>query len=120
MRMEVKRGFFETREQVYDDLKKTGFWPTTFVSDAAPTLPVHWHEGEIHGYVIEGTPWVLDGETQERVELRPGDKLILPPGSLHAEGESNETVVYIVALPEPGPLLEALAMHDPEDPKRPA
>ena len=32
MAVEVVKGFFEKRDQVLDDLKASGYWPTTFVS----------------------------------------------------------------------------------------
>ena len=58
MGIEIIRGFFATKEEALDDIKATGFWPTTFRSPAsapgAPELPPHWHDVDIHGYVIEG------------------------------------------------------------------
>jgi hypothetical protein len=35
-----------------EDIRDTGYWPTTFVSNKSPELPVHYHD--IIGYVIEG------------------------------------------------------------------
>jgi len=113
---EVHRNFFETREQVRDDIRSDGYWPTTLASKPAPALPLHWHDSEVHGYVIEGRTWVLDDDTGEGVEIGPGDKLVLPRGALHAEGETTETMIYIVALPEPRPFDDFLRMRKPEEP----
>jgi len=115
MGIEVYRNFFDDREQVLEDIKADGFWPTTLVSKPSPALDVHWHDSEIHGYVIEGRTWVLDGETGERVDIGAGDKLIIPLGTLHAEGETTETMIYIVALPEPRPFDEFLRMRSPDE-----
>ena len=115
MGITVHRGFFRSRDEVLDDIKANGFWPTTYVSTPSPTVPVHWHDSEVHGYVIEGKAWVLDGETGDRVDLAAGDKLVLPAGTLHAEGESRERVVFIVALPEAVPFDQFLRMHEPEE-----
>ena len=115
--LEIHRNFFETREEVLRDLIATGFWPTTFVSNASPELPVHWHDEEIHGYVLEGETYLVDGETGDHVPFGPGDKLVLPAGTLHAEGAVAERMVYIVALPRPSNLEPVLQMRDPAEQK---
>lgn len=119
MSVQVLKQFFATKEQALEDIVKTSFWPTTFVSEASPPLDVHWHDTDIHGYVIEGHTWVLDSESGERLQVAEGDKLIIPAGTLHAEGETRERVVYIVAVPDPRPVFEFLKMHAPDDPDRP-
>ena len=75
MGFEIQRGFFDSLEQVLDDVKKTGYWPTTFVSPASPELPLHWHEADVNGYVIEGSTYLLD-EHGKRLPFEKGDKLI--------------------------------------------
>ena len=99
MALDIRKHFFETRSEVMHDLAKTGFWPTTFVSPESPELPIHWHDVEVHTYVLEGETYVVDGETGEPIPVGAGDKLVLPAGTLHAEGVVAERVVYIVALP---------------------
>ena len=59
------------------------------------------------GYVMEGKSYVLN-EKGERVELGAGDKLILPAGAVHAEGEVTERMVYIVGISKPENLFDAL------------
>ena len=113
--MTVEKGFFETREDVMNDIAGTGFWPTTFTSENSPELPLHHHKQDIIGYVMEGSTYVLD-ENGERVEITQGDKLVIPQGAWHAEGKVTERVVYIVTLPEPMPFLEALMPLDPKGP----
>ena len=115
--MRVIHDFFETKEQVLDDIKKHDLWPTTYVSDRMQELPLHWHDVDNHGYVISGSSYVLD-EQGERIPLDPGDKLLIPAGALHAEGEVTDRMVYIVGLSEPANLFEKLTMLDPAD--RPA
>ena len=107
----VMKNFFQTREEALEDIKKTGFWPTTLVSPPTDALPLHWHECEIHGYVIQGHTYVLVGREGRRVDIGPGDKLVLPPRSIHAEGESAEEVTYIVTLPDTRPLGEAIDLN---------
>lgn len=55
----------------------------------------------------------LLNENGERCELSPGDRLIIPAGALHAEGQVTEPVTYIVTTREPQPFVEALSMLDP-------
>ena len=44
-----------------------------------------------------------------------GDKLIIPAGALHAEGEVSARMVYIVGIPEAANLFERLTLLDPKD-----
>ncbi len=48
MSVEIHKRFFKDRNEVMEDLKKTGFWPTTYVSAPSPALPVHWHDVNIN------------------------------------------------------------------------
>ena len=54
-------------------------------------------------------------EKGEKVELNPGDKLHIPAGAIHAEGEVEERMVYIVGISEPANLLEKLTLLDPKE-----
>lgn len=110
----VHEKFFESREDVMDDLKRTGFWPTTFVAGASPGLDVHWHAEEVHAYVMEGETSFLDAESDRRLPVGPGDKIVVPPRTLHAEGAIADRVVYIIAVPEAVPPDAFLVQRPPE------
>ena len=115
----IEKGFFTTKDEVLQDIRKSGFWPTTFISDSSPELPIHYHEQDILGYVMSGKTYVLD-EDGQRIDIGPGDKLTIPKGAWHAEGKVDETVVYIVTLPDPTPFHVALDMKEPKGPWPPA
>ena len=83
MGFEIHRGFFDSLEEVLEDVKKTGYWPTTLVSPASPELPLHWHDADVNGYLMQGSTYLLD-EHGTRLPFEKGDKLILPKGALHA------------------------------------
>jgi gentisate 1,2-dioxygenase len=91
---------------------ETGFWPTTYLSAPSPELPLHWHDGDVIGYVMSGETYLLN-EDGERCPLTSGDKLIIPAGALHAEGKVTEPVTYIVTMRNPKPFLQAFRMLDP-------
>jgi quercetin dioxygenase-like cupin family protein len=115
MGIEVHKGFFKERTDILDDLKATGFWPTTFVSGLSPGLEVHWHSEEVHAYVVQGHTSILDGGSGERHAVGPGDKVVVPPRTLHAEGEVSDRVVYIIAVREPLPAAEFLKLRAPDE-----
>ncbi len=75
--MRVEHAFFSTKEEVLEDIKRLDLWPTTYVSERMEELPLHWHEVDNCGYVLEGSSYVLN-ERGERIPLGPGDKLIIP------------------------------------------
>ena len=110
--MQVIHNFFSTKEEVLADIAKQDLWPTTYVSNRMDELPLHWHDVDNCGYVLEGSSYVLN-ENGERVPLGPGDKLVIPAGALHAEGEVTERMVYIVGIPEAANLFERLTLLDP-------
>jgi mannose-6-phosphate isomerase-like protein (cupin superfamily) len=113
--IEIHRQFFKNGVDVLDDLKATGFWPTTLVSGPSPGREVHWHSHDVHAYVMEGHTSFLDAESGERHPVEPGDKIVVPPRTLHTEGEVTDRVVYIIAAPDALPWDEFLKTYDPND-----
>ncbi|MGH8495061.1 MAG: cupin domain-containing protein [Gammaproteobacteria bacterium] len=115
MGLEFRTGFFASLAEVLEDVTKNGTWPTTFVSGPSDGLHIHWHEDEVHAYIMEGETDFLDADSGHRTPVRAGDKVVVPAGTLHAEGAVKERVVYILALPKPLPPEKFLAMRDPEE-----
>lgn len=112
--MQVIHNAFTTKVEVLADIAHLDLWPTTYVSERMEELPLHWHDVDNCGYVLEGSSYVLD-EHGERLELGPGDKLVLPAGAVHAEGEVTDKMVYIVGISRPENLFDALLpLRDPK------
>ncbi len=112
--MQVHHNFFTTKAEVLADIARQDLWPTTYVSNRMDELPLHWHDLDNCGYVLSGSSYVVN-ETGEKVPLGPGDKLVIPAGAVHAEGEVTDTMVYIVGISEPANLLERLSLLDPKE-----
>ena len=112
--LQVVHNFHTTKAEVLDDISRLDLWPTTYVSERMDELPLHWHEVDNVGYVIEGSSYIVN-EMGEHVPLGPGDKLILPAGAVHAEGAVTDRMVYIVGISEPENLIDALLpLQSPE------
>ena len=111
MSLKFYKNFFSNIEDVLADISRNNTWPTTFVSGATDSPPVHWHKDEVHAYIMEGETDFLDAETNKRTPVSAGDKIVVPAGNLHAEGAIKDRVVYILALPEPRLPEEFLAME---------
>lgn len=112
--MQVIQNFHTTKEEVLDDIKKLDLWPTVYVSDRMDELPPHWHDVDNCGYVMEGSSYVID-ENGDHLALKPGTKLHIPAGAIHAEGKVEEKMVYIVGISEPKNLFDALSLLDPAE-----
>lgn len=111
--LQIVRGAFTSKAEVLAELAAMDFWPTTYVSERMQELPLHWHDFDDVGYLIEGRTYLLD-ERGERIELGPGDKLILPRGAIHAEGEVLERTVWIVGIPMAANLVDVFSdLKDP-------
>ena len=115
MALQIQRAFFESKQEVLDDIHANDTWPTTFVSGPSEGLPVHWHSEEVHAYVMEGETDFLDVETGERIPIGQGDKIVVPARALHAEGEVLDRVVYILAMPAPLASDDFLVMRPTEE-----
>lgn len=115
MALQVYKAFFDTKSTVLEDIQKNNTWPTTFVSGPSEGLPVHWHSEEVHAYIMEGNTDFLDAETDQRIPVTAGDKVVVPARTLHAEGEVKDRVVYILALPIPLEPQEFLIQRSAED-----
>ncbi len=120
MALTVHKNHFSGLREALEDIARDEFWPTTFISPPSAPPDVHWHDEEVHGYVMDGSTWILDGETGEHLTVEPGDKLVIPAGALHIEGEAASTVTYIVAIAHPRPFSEVFRLRSPDDPERPA
>ena len=108
--MKVIHNFHTTKEEVLEDIKKLDLWPTVYVSERMDELPLHWHDVDNCGYVMEGKSY------GEKIPLQAGDKLHIPAGAVHAEGEVEDRMVYIVGISKPENLLDALLpLHPPEE-----
>lgn len=112
--MHVVHDFHTNKAEVLADIARLDLWPTTYVSERMQELPLHWHSVDNCGYVMEGRSYVLD-EHGRRHTLGPGDKLVIPAGAVHAEGEVFERMVYIVGISAAENLLDALHLGDPAD-----
>ncbi len=113
--MKVIHNFHTTKEEVLEDIKKLDLWPTVYVSERMDELPLHWHDVDNCGYVMEGKSYVVN-EQGEKIPLQAGDKLHIPAGAVHAEGEVEDRMVYIVGISKPENLLDALLpLHPPEE-----
>ena len=114
-KMTIDHNYFATQAQVMEDIAKTGFWPTTYVSDESPELPLHHHAHDIIGYLVAGHGYLLD-ENKQRIEISPGARLNIPKGAWHAEGAVTEQMIYIVTVREPIPFVQALMPLEPQGP----
>ncbi|MEM8500760.1 MAG: cupin domain-containing protein [Pseudomonadota bacterium] len=112
--MQVIHNFFTSKDEVLDDIKKLDLWPTVYVSDRMDELPLHWHDVDNCGYVMEGRSYILN-ENGERIPLQAGDKLHIPAGALHAEGSVEERIVYIVGIPVAENLFDKLSLLNPSE-----
>ena len=68
--MQVVHNFFTSKEEVLDDIKRLDLWPTTYVSERMEELPLHWHDIDNCGYVLEGKSYVLDENGEYKKELQ--------------------------------------------------
>ncbi len=114
MALQIKRNEFDGLPGALKDVAALGLWPTTYITGAAPEAQVHWHDYDVHVYVIQGETYFIDNETGEKHDVVAGDKVVIPARSLHAEGLVKEQMLYLIGLPQPVASREFLAHRKPE------
>lgn len=114
MGIQIEKAYFNGLSEALDDIKAKGLWPTTYATDHATAAEIHWHSEDVHGYVVEGATYFLDGDGTEH-PVAAGDKITIPARTLHAEGAINEAVVLIIGIPEALSPDRFLKMRDPKD-----
>lgn len=63
-------------------------------------VPPHYHENHTeHVYVIEGNGIMLLND--EIFRIKPGDIIVLPPGTIHAVEQTGETPLKVVSVQSP-------------------
>ena len=113
MALEIRKSNFDGLGGALKDVAELGLWPTTYVPGAAPAADIHWHDYDVHVYVMRGKTYFVDGESGKRHDVVAGDKIIVPARSLHAEGSVQDEVVYLIALPRPVVPDEFLTPREP-------
>lgn len=98
--LEVQKQYFQNHADVMRDLQETGYWPMTYISGESPELPIHHHDHDVIGYVMEGETYLLDKDGK-RIPVEAGDRMVIPKNAEHAEGAVKDRVVYIVSFGEP-------------------
>ena len=68
--MQVIHNAFTTKEEVLEDLKRLDLWPTTYVSERMEELPLHWHDVDNCGYVLDG-PQLRAERARRALPARP-------------------------------------------------
>lgn len=118
----IDKNFFKTRDEIYADIKKTGYDQTREFQTppAANELPLHWHPTGMVSYVLAGSQWfrLPDGST---VTASAGDRIVLPPGACHAEGYTGPDggVQAFITKKKKESLKDTLRMFDPSSVGKP-
>jgi hypothetical protein len=43
-KMVVEKGYFKSHGEVMEDVRDSGYWPATYISNKSPELPIHYHD----------------------------------------------------------------------------
>ncbi len=113
MTLQIEKAAFDGLADALKDCAARGLWPTTYVSGTAPAADIHWHDEDVHIYVMKGQTTFLDAESGKSVSVVAGDKIVVPARALHAEGEVVGEAIYLIGLPRAVPPADFLAMRDP-------
>lgn len=86
-------------EHLRQQLLKEGFDPFTWNDPAGTTYPPHAHAHDESIWVVEGG--ITFHAAGREYRLRPGDRLMLPAGTLHTAHVGNSGCVYLIGQRPP-------------------
>ena len=96
--IEVTENHFDNEAAAARDIDATGQYKTQF------TVPqvageAHWHRFDAVLYLLEGVLHLTDVTTGKVLEIRPGCKVSIPQGTLHAERSNGYRVLLSSSVP---------------------
>ncbi len=111
MGVRVIKRCFQTKNEAIADINAEGFWPVSWADPPGESYAPHSHPSDERLYLIEGSLELVDVAAAETYRLEPGDKLILPAGTVHS-ASTREGAKYIVAVEHLLPLAESAQPAD--------
>ena len=93
----VEHNFFESVEEIQQDIKKHELYAGENEFDAAPSggTPLHWHAIGLYVYITEGKFRFQDPATGEIHECVKGTRFVIPERTLHIEEEHHGYKGYV-------------------------
>ena len=101
--IEITRGHFEGLPAALDECARLNLYPSILIpSDDYRGGPTHWHDHDVHVFVLEGKAQVYN-EKGELMDIGAGDRILIPERTLHREAPAvqNGNAIILIAFPRP-------------------
>jgi uncharacterized cupin superfamily protein len=93
MDLVVEKNLFANKSEVISHANSLGLWPIAQILEEEESEEIHWHSWDTHIYMVAGEFTSIDPETKQKINLRPGDYMVMPKDRLHAMNSIADTVV---------------------------
>ncbi len=93
----VDHDFFESVEDIQEDIKKHSLYGGQNEFDAPPSggTPLHWHAIGLYVYITDGKFRFQDPATEAIHECVKGTRFVIPERALHIEEEHHGYKGYV-------------------------
>ena len=93
----VDHNFFESVEDIQEDIKKHSLYGGHDEFDAQPSggTPLHWHAIGLYVYITDGMFRFQDPATEAIHECVKGTRFVIPERALHIEEEHHGYKGYV-------------------------
>ena len=101
--IEISRGHFDGLQAALEECAQSNLYPSILIPEEDfQGNPVHWHDHDVHVFLLDGKAQVFD-EEEQLITFEAGDKLLIPERTVHREAPSipGGGAVVLIAFPKP-------------------
>ena len=101
--IEIKRDHFNGLQAALQECSQLMLYPSVLIpSKDYQGGPKHWHDHDVHIFLLEGKAQVFDEEDQ-LITFEAGDKLLVQERTIHREAPSipDGNAIVLIAFPKP-------------------
>jgi mannose-6-phosphate isomerase-like protein (cupin superfamily) len=96
--IEVQENYFTEQKTAEREIDASTLHKAEFAVPAVDGK-AHWHRFDACLYLLEGTLHLTDVAAEKVLEIRPGCKVYIPEGTLHAERSAGYRVLLGASVP---------------------
>jgi quercetin dioxygenase-like cupin family protein len=97
MAVTTSKGHFRTREEATEEANTDGLWTLDLEQEPGHAEETHWHDFDIHIYVLSGSLNLMDTDSGRTFKCTGGDKAVIPCRALHS-AQTDTGMKYIAAI----------------------
>ena len=96
--IEVQDNYFTSQAVAEEEIDTSALHKSEFTVPPVDGA-MHWHRFDAYLYLLDGVLHLTDADAGAVLEIRPGSKVLIPQGTLHAERSDGYRVLLGSSVP---------------------